>query len=59
MQDKTANSYGEEVFRQSVKGFKGDNSFTLTGSESIKKGIYMLEVIVNSNERMVIKLIKN
>jgi hypothetical protein len=50
---------GEEIIRKSVKGFKGDNSFHLEGSEKIKKGVYMLEVIINSNERMLIKLVKN
>jgi hypothetical protein len=50
---------GDEVLRNSVKAFKGDNSFTMEGSEKLKKGVYMLEVIVNSNERMLVKLIKN
>jgi hypothetical protein len=56
---KVRNINGDEVLRNSVKAFKGDNSFTMEGSEQLKKGVYMLEVIVNSNERMVVKLIKN
>ena len=50
---------GEELIRNTVKAYKGENGFTLVNSESLKKGVYMLEVIVNSNERMVVKLVKN
>ena len=50
---------GEELIRNTVKAYKGENTFTLVNSESLKKGVYTLEVIVNSNERMVVKLVKN
>jgi hypothetical protein len=50
---------GSELIRNTVKAYKGENSFTLVNSESLKKGVYMLEVIINSNERMVVKLLKN
>ena len=56
---KVTNSKGAEVARKSVKGGTGLNSFTLDGTSSLTPGVYMLEVIVNSSERMITRLVKN
>ncbi|MEP7278964.1 MAG: Ig-like domain-containing protein [Bacteroidota bacterium] len=56
---KIANSSGIEVMRKTTRGSIGTNSFSLEGTSRLQAGIYFLEVIVNSNERMMVKLIKN
>ena len=56
---KVANSTGIEVMRRTTRGSNGTNSFRLEGTSRLQAGVYFLEVIVNSNERMMIKLIKN
>ena len=56
---KVANSNGVEVVRKTTRGSLGSNTFGLEGTSHLQAGIYFLEVIVNSNERMMVKLIKN
>jgi hypothetical protein len=56
---KLTSSAGEEIKRRSIKSLKGINAYTLEGTGNIRQGMYVLEVIVNSNERMVVKLIKS
>lgn len=56
---KVMNQSGKELIRQSVKSPEGMNSYTLEGSSRLEKGIYLLEMIVNSNERMIVQLIKD
>jgi hypothetical protein len=56
---KVVNDAGIEVMRQSVKSPQGVNSYTLAGSNELEKGTYFLEMIVNSNERMMVKLMKD
>ncbi|HYF31918.1 MAG TPA: Ig-like domain-containing protein [Chitinophagaceae bacterium] len=56
---KVTNSNGLEVSRKSSRGNQGLNVFALDGTNTLKPGVYMLEVIINSSERMSIKLVKN
>ncbi len=56
---KVANSSGIEVMRKTSRGTSGNNNLTLEGTSRLQAGVYFLEVIVNSNERMNVKLIKN
>jgi hypothetical protein len=56
---KVANASGMEILRRTTRGSSGTNSFRLEGTSKLQAGIYFLEVIVNSNERMMVKLIKN
>jgi Bacterial Ig domain len=56
---KVNNSSGIEVMRKTTRGSAGTNSFGLEGTSHLQAGIYFLEVIVNSNERMMVKLVKN
>jgi len=48
-----------EVIRRSAKGNNGLNIFKLDGSSQILPGTYGLEVIVNSKERLDMKLVKS
>lgn len=52
------NNSGMEVQRKIVRANGGSNSFLIDGSSKLRPGMYILEVIVNSKERMVVKLIK-
>ena len=56
---KVTNSKGDEVARKSTRGGTGLNSFSIEGTNRLTPGIYILEVIVNSSERMITRLIKN
>ena len=56
---KIANASGIEIMRKTSRGTNGLNSLTLEGTSRLQTGVYFLEVIVNSNERMNVKLIKN
>lgn len=56
---KVTNGNGQEVSRKSSRGNEGSNVYSLDGTNTLKPGIYMLEVIINSSERMSIKLVKN
>lgn len=56
---KVLNSAGKEVMRRSVKSLQGLNSYTLDGSSALDKGVYFLEMLVNSNERMMVQLMKD
>ncbi len=56
---KVTDNRGVEVSRKSIRGNQGLNAFALEGTSKLKPGIYMLEVIINSNERMTAKLVKN
>ena len=50
---------GNEVMRKSSFGDNGFNTYKMDETSKLKPGTYSLEVIVNSNERMTMKLIKN
>jgi hypothetical protein len=56
---KVTNSNGDEVARKSTRGGTGLNSFSIEGTSRLAPGVYILEVIVNSSERMITRLIKN
>jgi Bacterial Ig domain/Secretion system C-terminal sorting domain len=56
---KVANTSGIEIMRKSTRGNKGANNMMLEGTSRLQAGVYFLEVIINSNERMMVKLIKS
>jgi hypothetical protein len=56
---KVTNNKGEEVARKSTRGSTGLNSFVMEGTNRLIPGVYILEVIVNSSERMITRLVKN
>lgn len=49
---------GNTIIKKVAEGEKGDNNLLIDGTSSLSPGNYMLEVIVNSKERMMVKLIK-
>jgi hypothetical protein len=55
---KVINTSGNEVMKKSLKASAGSNSFMLEGTSKLQRGMYVLEVIINSKERMVVKLMK-
>lgn len=55
---KVTDESGMEILRKSAKGNRGVNNFSLDGTNRLQQGIYFLEVIIDSKERMVIKLIR-
>jgi hypothetical protein len=55
---KVMNANGAAVITKIVKVNAGSNTFILDGSSNLKPGMYLLEVIINSKERMIVKLIK-
>jgi hypothetical protein len=56
---KVVSSQGKEIMRKSVSAEMGDNKYSLEGTSKLLAGDYTLEIIVNSNERMTLKLIKS
>lgn len=55
---KIISSNGTEVMKKSLKANAGANSYILDGTSKLQRGMYVLEVIVNSKERMIVSLIK-
>lgn len=49
---------GNAVLNKIVEADKGVNNLLIEGSSALKPGLYVLELIVNSKERMLVKLIK-
>jgi len=56
---KVINSSGVEIMRKTTRGNTGSNNFAMEGSSQLQTGVYFLEVIINSNERMMVKLVKS
>src|SRR5262249_31816130 len=56
---KILNADGAIVMNKSLKAGVGENSFIMEGSSHLQPGTYMLDVSVNSKERLLVKLIKD
>jgi hypothetical protein len=56
---KISDSNGDEVMKKTAKADDGLHTFSLSGTSKLKPGNYKLEIIVNSNERMVMQLVKS
>jgi hypothetical protein len=56
---KLDDNNGNEVMRKTAFGDNGFNTYKLDDTSQLKPGTYSLEVIVNSNERMTMKLVKS
>ena len=55
---KVISTNGTEVMKKSLKASAGSNSYVLEGTNKLQRGMYVLEVIINSKERMLVSLIK-
>jgi hypothetical protein len=50
---------GSELIKQSAMGEYGSNKYNIEGTSQLRPGTYQLEVIINSNERLTMKLAKS
>ena len=50
---------GSELIKQSAMGSNGSNMYNIEGTSQLQPGTYNLEVIINSNERLTMKLAKS
>ena len=55
---KVTDSNGSEVFKKTSFGENGANMYDIEGTSQLLPGMYQLEVIINSNERMTMRLAK-
>lgn len=55
---RIVNASGAVVLHKIADAVQGNNNILVEGSGKLKPGLYTLEVIVNSKERMLVKLIK-
>lgn len=55
---KILNNSGSEVMRKTINATEGTSNYLMDGTSKLKAGMYFLEVIVNSKERMLAKLLK-
>jgi hypothetical protein len=56
---KVTDNSGSEVLKKTALGSLGTNNYSLEGTSHLQPGMYLLEVIINSNERMTMKLAKS
>jgi hypothetical protein len=56
---KVTDNNGSEVMKKTARGELGANNYNLEGTSQLQPGMYLLEVIINSNERMTMKLAKS
>jgi len=56
---KIVSTGGDEVFRKVVKTTEGLNNVLLEGTSKLQPGMYMLEVIINGKDRMIVQLLKD
>ena len=50
---------GSELIKQTALGENGSNSYNIEGTSQLQPGMYQLEVIINSNERLTMRLAKS
>jgi hypothetical protein len=55
---KIINNSGSEVMRKAINATEGTSNYVMDGTSKLNPGMYYLEVIVNSKERMLAKLLK-
>jgi hypothetical protein len=56
---KVTDNNGSEVLRKTAMGENGPNTFDLEDTHALQPGMYQLEVIINSNERLTMRLAKS
>ncbi len=55
---KVSDEQGNLLLKEGQKAANGANTYTLEGTRNLHPGLYTLEVVVNSKERMIMKLSK-
>lgn len=56
---KVTDNNGSEVLKKTAIGSLGANNYNLEGTSQLQPGMYLLEVIINSNERLTMRLAKS
>ena len=56
---RVTDTNGNEVIKKTAFGENGANAYNIEGTEQLQPGMYMLEVIINSNERLTMQLAKS
>jgi Big-like domain-containing protein len=56
---KVTDDNGSELIRKTSFGDSGSNTYNIEGTDQLQPGMYQLEVIINSNERLTMKLAKS
>jgi hypothetical protein len=56
---KVTDNNGSEIIRKTAMGENGANTFDLEDTHALQPGMYQLEVIINSNERLTMRLAKS
>lgn len=55
---RVLNGSGSSIIHKSIEVEEGTHNLIIEGTSGLQAGLYMLEVIVNSRERMTVKLVK-
>jgi len=56
---KVSDVNGSELIKKTAMGDNGSNMYNIEGTDQLQPGMYQLEVIINSNERLTMKLAKS
>ena len=56
---KVTDNNGSEIIRKTVMGQNGANTYNIEDTHQLQPGMYQLEVIINSNERLTMRLAKS
>jgi len=56
---KVTDNNGSELIKKTAFGGSGSNTYNVEGTGQLQPGMYQLEVIINSNERLTMRLAKS
>jgi methionine-rich copper-binding protein CopC len=56
---KVTDINGSEIIRKTAMGENGANTYDIEDTHQLQPGMYQLEVIINSNERLTMRLAKS
>ena len=56
---RVSDEKGGELIKKTAMGADGANTYNIEGTDALQPGMYQLEVIINSNERLTMKLAKS
>jgi hypothetical protein len=56
---RVTDNNGSELIKQTAFGEHGANTYNVEGTSQLQPGMYLLEIIINSNERLTMKLAKS
>ena len=56
---KVTDNNGSELIRKTAMGENGSNIYNIEGTDQLQPGMYQLDVIINSNEKLTMRLAKS